>query len=149
VPARLRRVPDARRRLEEMRGARDFRAQAWLSSGEGPPEEPNGPAALALRASGNDLILLADAPRRTLVATSIADWPGWTARDASGAVLPVETVDHAFVGVWVPAGRSELRLSYEPRSYRAGLLSLAAGVAACVAAALIGRRPRAQRRGGE
>jgi hypothetical protein len=147
VPARVRRVPDPRRRLEEMGSARDFSEESWVSSGDGAPVEENGPAALALRASGSDLVVSADAARRTLIATSIADWPGWTARDASGAPLPVETVNHAFVGVWIPAGRTELRLSYEPRSFRAGLLLFAAGLAACVAAAVLPRR--AQRRRGE
>ena len=86
------------------------------------------------------------APRRTLVATSIPDWPGWTARDAAGATLALETVNHAFVGVWIPAGRDEVRLSYRPRSVRDGLALFAAGAAACVAMAA-SRRRRHVRRG--
>jgi hypothetical protein len=132
VPARLRRVADPRRRLDEMAASADFGAAAWLSSAGDLTEQPNGPARLALRAVGTDLIVAADAERRTLVATSIADWPGWTARDASGAPLPLETVNHAFVGVWVPAGRTEVRLSYRPRSVRDGMVLFAAGLAASV-----------------
>ena len=146
VPARLRRVADADRRLAEMAGASDFAATAWLSSSEGAAEEENGPAALTLRASGTDLVIRSQAPRRTLVATSIPDWPGWTARDAGGATLALETVNHAFVGVWIPAGRDEVRLSYRPRSVRDGLALFAAGAAACVAMAA-SRRRRHVRRG--
>jgi hypothetical protein len=139
VPRRLRRVADARARLGEMARATDFAETAWLSSG-GAPDEPNGPAALALRAPGNDLVISADAPRRALVATSIPDWPGWTARDAGGAALPVEAVNHAFVGVWVPAGKSEVRLSYRPRSVRVGSALFVAGVLACAAIGISRRR---------
>jgi len=140
VPARLRRVADADRRLAEMAGASDFAATAWLSSSGSAAEEANGPATLTLRASGTDLVIRSEAPRRTLVATSIPDWPGWTARDAAGSPLTLETVNHAFVGVWIPAGRDEVRLSYRPRSVRDGIVLLAAGAAACVVMAAVGRR---------
>ena len=114
VPGRLRRVADSDRRLAEMAGASDFAATAWLSSSSatGQAEEANGPARLTLRAPGTDLVIRAEASQRTLVVTSIPDWPGWTARDAAGATLPLETVNHAFVGVWIPAGRTDVRLSY-------------------------------------
>jgi len=143
VPARLRRLADPGRRLAEMAGASDFAANAWLSS-DGADDEANGPAALSLRASGSDLVVSADAPRRTLVATSIPDWPGWTARAASGEPLEVETVNHAFVGVWIPAGRTEVRLSYRPRSVTYGAVLFAAGIAACLLAAA-SRRGRGAR----
>jgi len=136
VPQRLRRVADPARRLGEMSAAAGFAETAWLSSAsDGPAEETNGPARLSLRAVGTDLVVGADAPRRTLVATSIADWPGWTARDAAGAALALETVNHAFVGVWVPPGKTEVRLFYRPRSVRDGMILVAAGLVACVALA--------------
>ncbi|HEX4441196.1 MAG TPA: hypothetical protein VH854_14055, partial [Thermoanaerobaculia bacterium] len=71
VPSRLRRVADPARRLDEMRAATGFGEAAWLSTGDGPAEEANGPAHLSLRTVGTDLIVVADASGRTLVATSI------------------------------------------------------------------------------
>lgn len=138
APHRLRRVADGRRLLEELSRAADFADTAWLSE-PGSPEEVNGEATLLLRASGPDLVIDARAPRRTLIATSIPDWPGWAAREG-GRALPTVTVNHAFVGVYVPAGDHTVRLAYRPRSWSLGLAAFALGAAVCAGMALRGAR---------
>ncbi len=149
VPRRLRRVADPARLLDELSRATDFADTAWLS-GPGPaetpepgerrgpddarepgerrgPEEPNGEATLFLRAVGTDLVVEARAAAPALIATSIPDWPGWIARE-DGRPIPTVTVNHAFVGMRIPAGRHVLRLAYRPRSWSLGLETFAAGI---------------------
>ncbi|HEY2796798.1 MAG TPA: YfhO family protein [Thermoanaerobaculia bacterium] len=166
VPRRLRRVADPRERLREMAAASDFSRTAWLSDpgerrepetrerrgsetrepGERrEPEEPNGEATLFLRSVGPDLIVEARAAAPALIATSIPDWPGWTATE-NGAALPTLTVNHAFVGVRVPAGEHVVRFAYRPRSWTLGLVAFAAGfllIVAVAAVAPVARRGRA------
>jgi uncharacterized membrane protein YfhO len=84
---------------------------------------------------GPDFVVEARAAAPTLIATSIPDWPGWTARvDGVGAgaggglPLPTVTVNHAFVGVRVPAGHHVVRLAYRPRSWTLGLGAFGVGV---------------------
>jgi Bacterial membrane protein YfhO len=130
---------DPRLRLEEMEREADFARTAWLS-GTGPAREENGEARVAARGAGPDLVLTVDAASRVFVATSLPDWPGWVAEEG-GARLPVETVNHAFVGLWLPPGRHTVRLSYRPFSWRLGLGTFAAGALAAAALATAKRRP--------
>ncbi len=139
VPRRLRREPDAARRLEEMAGEKDFSGTAWLSEASvGAAEEDNGDASLQIRALGPDLLLEADVARRVLVVTSLPDWPGWTALEGGNA-LPLATVNHAFVGFWLDPGRHAVRLTYRPASWILGLAAFTAGVLAAALAAATGR----------
>jgi hypothetical protein len=96
-------------------------------------------------ASGPDLLLDVDAPAAALVATSEPDWPGWhleVEREAAGTPPQLVTVNHAFVGLRVPKGRSRLRLVYRPPGFREGLAAFAAG---CAVIALSARRRRRTR----
>ena len=137
VPRRLRRVPEARV-LAEMARAADFAQTAWLSEG-GAEEEENGDATVELRTAGPDLVVAARASRRTLIATSVTDWPGWIAEE-SGRRLELETVNHAFLGVWVAPGDHTIRLAYRPASWPLGLAAFALGCGALFVLALAGRR---------
>ncbi len=139
LPRRLLREADPGERLRAMGRADDFSEVAWLS-GEGPREESNGEAALSVREAGPDILVDASVARRAFVATSIPDWPGWVAR-IEGGELALETVNHAFVGLWLPPGEHRVRLAYRPRSSTLGLLAFLAGAAGCIAIARM-RRPR-------
>ncbi len=140
VPRALRRVPDAGARLAAMAAVEDFAATAFLA-GAGPAEQANGEAALRLRESGPDLVVEAAVSSRALVATSLPDWSGWTA-ESDGRALPLETVDHAFVGFWLEPGRRAVRLTYRPASWVLGLASFSAGSVICIALALAAARRR-------
>ena len=74
------------------------------------------------------------------IATTLPDWPGWRA-EAAGAALRIETVNHAFVGMWLPAGKHTVRLTYRPPSFALGLGALAAGLV-CAAVIAATARPR-------
>jgi uncharacterized membrane protein YfhO len=102
-----------------MSRASDFSETAWVA-GDAELEVENVPARLSLRSVGPDLHVTAEAQGRVFVATSLPDWPGWEARSGS-ATLPLVTVNHAFVGFWLPPGRHAVRLSYRPDSFRCGI----------------------------
>ena len=81
--------------------------------------------------------------RAAFIATSLPDRPGWRAEaEVGSAALRVETVNHAFVGIWLPSGKHTVRLTYRPPSFPLGLTALAAGlVFAAVLAATARPRP--------
>ncbi len=63
-----------------------------------------------------------NAPRYTLVVSSIPWWPGWKA-EANGRRLEPLRVNGAFMGFTVPPGVSDLRVYYAPASFRAGVIA--------------------------
>ena len=138
TPARILVEPDPARTLAAMSTASDYSGTVWIG-GNSAGEVANGAAALSLRSVGPDLHVTAEASERTLVATSLPDWPGWEAR-AGSATFPIVTVNHAFVGFWTPPGRHVVRLSYRPASFRYGVALFAAALASLALAALVRRR---------
>jgi hypothetical protein len=140
VPARVRIQPDAKRRLEEMAGATDFADTVWLgrSPHRGlvetpltltlfPRAERGETAKLRIREIGTDLLIEANLRERALVATSVPDWPGWRA-SSGGRAVELATVNHAFVGFWLPSGVHVVRLRYLPSSFLLGVALSAAAV---------------------
>ncbi len=138
VPRRLQVQPDAKRRMAEMGSAESFEEISWLGQ---PPrgEGVNGHARVTVREIGTDLIVEADVRDRALVATSLPDWPGWRAREG-GREVALVTVNHAFVGFWLPPGRHAVRLHYLPESFLLGLALSGASIVAVSAAAFLRRR---------
>jgi hypothetical protein len=123
--------------LEKMKGTADFGEICWLTGTE--TTRQNGRARVAILAVGPDLLLRVDAAEPVFVATSVPDWPDWHA-EAEGREIPTKTVNHAFVGFFLDAGKREVRLTYRPRSFRNGLVLFAAGIVLAAALALAGRR---------
>jgi hypothetical protein len=68
----------------------------------------------------------------TLLRISAAYLPGWRAR-IDGRDVEVHTVDHALMGVVLPAGDRDLVLEYRSRYFVAGLMISLAALLACVA----------------
>jgi len=136
APRALRAAPDT---LAALAAADDFAAVAFLS-GAAAADAPNGSAAVRVREAGPDLVVEVSASSRTFVATSLPDWPGWTAAE-NGRLLPVSTVNHAFVGFWAEPGEHAVVLRYRPGSWTLGLWAFAAGLAASAGLA-VARRPR-------
>ncbi len=142
VPRTVRSEPDPARRLEAMGRETRFAETAWLSAPAGSlAGEPGGEASLELREIGPDLSIDARVESRAFVATSLPDWPGWRAMDGGNAI-PLETVNHAFVGFWLAPGAHSVRLSYRPRSWPLGLAASAAGLLVAAGMAAAGRRAR-------
>src|SRR5262249_1000605 len=108
--------------LQRMQETADFGDVCWLTGSE--PSRQNGRARVAVLAVGPDLLLRADAEEPAFIATSVPDWPGWRA-EAEGREIPTKTVNHAFVGFFLDAGKREVRLTYRPGSFRSGLVLFA------------------------
>ena len=73
----------------------------------------------------------------SLVRVSVSYFPGWQAR-VDGRKLEVLHVDHALMGVIVPAGEKELLLEYHSTYFPLGAAISLLGVAAC---AIVAFRP--------
>jgi hypothetical protein len=132
LPARVLVEPDEGRRLAAIDACEDFSKTAWLEepiSGAAPRLEGPASGHLTVRETGDDLTISVEALAPVLVATSVPAWPGWSAVTEAGMRLPLATVNHAFVGFAVPAGRHEVSLRYRPASFAWGLALGALGAA--------------------
>jgi hypothetical protein len=83
------------------------------------------------------------ADQRSLIVSSLPNAPGWHLA-IDRITVPIETVNGAFVGFFVPGGRSQIVLRYRPRSFDLGLLCFVLAEM-CVAAVWI-RGIRTRRR---
>jgi len=87
--------------------------------------------------------ITAEADEPGYVVLADAWYPGWQAT-VNGEAVPIRRADYLFRAVEVPAGRSEIRFVYRPRSLAWGaLVSAAAAVAFLVVAWRGVRRGRA------
>ena len=80
----------------------------------------------------------------SLLKVSAAWYPGWRA-EMAGEPLPIVRVDHALMGVIVPAGNNEVALNFHSNRFGAGLaISLGSGLLllACVRVGRPSRRGR-------
>jgi uncharacterized membrane protein YfhO len=77
----------------------------------------------------------------TLLRISAAFFPGWRAR-IDNRDLELHTVDHALMGVVVPAGDRDLVLEYHSRYFVAGLMISLTALLACAAMLAKDRRFR-------
>jgi hypothetical protein len=70
--------------------------------------------------SPDRVALAVTAPARAFVLLADAALAGWSAT-LDGAPLVIHRVDHVFRGVVVPAGAHEVRFTYSPPGWRAGV----------------------------
>jgi hypothetical protein len=85
------------------------------------------------------------AASESLLRVSVACYPGWQAR-VDGANRNVYCVDHALMGIIVPAGSKELLFAYHPTYFAAGAAITLASLAACIAGlSWAGRRSAVQK----
>jgi hypothetical protein len=145
LPARVLVERNPGSRLAAIAATRDFSQAAWLDApvaGIAAPGEWGRAASgrVAVRETGGDFELTVESDAAVLVATSLPAWPGWSARGSRGERFPLATVNHAFVGIGVPAGRHELRLRYRPASVVWGAAAGALGAALLLVLAIRGRR---------
>jgi Bacterial membrane protein YfhO len=120
VPASVRVGVPAGEAFKEISAEADFARTAWISLEVIKPSEyENGPGTVDVREEANGLRLTAQMEAPGWVVISEAAWKGWRARlDGEPAVLV--RADHAFLALFVPRGRHEIRLSYLPRSFVLG-----------------------------
>ncbi len=98
------------------------------------PRPADAPAATTeiREATPTDYRLHIRAPRWSLIVSSVPWWPGWKVERNGAPVLPIR-VNGAFLGFAVPPGELDVRVWYDPWTFRLGAIIAAATIAALVA----------------
>jgi hypothetical protein len=98
------------------------------------PRPADAPVATAeiREAAPTDYHLTVRAPRWSLVVSSIPWWPGWKVERNGARVQPIR-VNGAFLGFAVPPGQLDVRVWYDPWTFRFGAILAAATLVALVA----------------
>ncbi len=147
APGHVAFVKDGDRQIAALKRMMDFKDFGIAERGSDPPADsadwlPNGPARVAITAyRPQSLSLVIEAQAPAVVVTSIPGWKGWKLT-LDGRATDWIYVNHAFVGLRVPAGRHEADLSYWPDGFVYGGLASAASLVICLVLALR-RGPRA------
>jgi hypothetical protein len=79
------------------------------------------------------------APRYTLVVSSIPWWPGWKVQRNGVEFQPIR-VNGGFLGFAVPEGEVDVRVWYDPWTFRLGAIASSATLAVLIALGLLRRR---------
>jgi hypothetical protein len=126
IPRRIRYERDGKATLEAMQQATDFGDVAWIEAPEFEPHDAaNGPGSIVQHRSGLGYLLDAEMAQPGWIVVSATHWKGWRAAIDGHRVTP-RFANHAFLGVYVPAGSHRVSLEYRPSSFRRGrTLSLA------------------------
>jgi hypothetical protein len=98
------------------------------------PRPANAPMATSeiVSASPTEYRLHVKAPRYTLIGSSVPWWPGWKVQRNGAAIEPIR-VNGAFLGFAVPAGEVDVRVWYDPWTFRFGAIISLATLAALAA----------------
>ena len=87
---------------------------------------------LSAKFSNQDVSIQAEAPQSTLVVISQTYYPVWKAY-VDGQPVKLWRANYAFQAVEMPAGQHRIRLRYEDRMFRIGVILSLVGIAFCVA----------------
>lgn len=103
--------------VDQLRGIGDFRQRVIATH-----LHTNGEARVtAVERRPTWWSVTAEGTDPVFVASSISNTPGWRA-SIDGSRLPLDTVNGAFVGFTVPAGKHVIQLRYEPLDVEIGLV---------------------------
>jgi Bacterial membrane protein YfhO len=122
---------------DRMLTATDFRELAWITDrGATTHERDNGPGVIALkqRRLAGEYLFDATMQRDGWVVISDSAWSGWRAY-VGGRRVRMQRANAAFLAVYVPAGKHEVRVVYWPDSFVRGR---AISAATLIAIALFG-----------
>jgi uncharacterized membrane protein YfhO len=138
IPRNVTFVSSSKEELDSMAQATDFADRAWLYVPGKPEERANGPGLVSVARNKSGIDASVTMQRPGFVIISEPAWSGWRAYVDNRRVKELRA-NHAFLGVYVPAGTHRVRLRYLPQSFVVGraitLLTLA-----LVAAILAARR---------
>ncbi len=123
IPRRVRVADETPAQVaDRMVAATDFREMAWITDrGVNTHERDNGPGSLTLRERrmGGEYRFDADMQRDGWVVISDGAWDGWRAY-VDGRRVRMQRANAAFLAVYVPAGRHDVRVVYWPESFVRG-----------------------------
>ena len=102
-----------------MAGETDFSERAWIIASLEPHERANGPGRVNIRRRGTEYLLDAEMEGDGWVVISNVAWNGWRAY-VDGRRVKMQIANHAFLSVFVPKGRHDVRLVYLPESFVVG-----------------------------
>lgn len=120
VPHRVRYERGGAPVLKAMKASKDFSDLAWIEVPEYQPHEiANGPGRLTIHRDGFGLSIDATMAADGWVVASQSAWKGWRAY-LDGRRVQMRFANHAFLGVFVPAGRHHVKLQYLPESFTRG-----------------------------
>jgi len=102
--------------VEDMIAASDFAGMAWLDAAGVAHDAANGPGTLTIRRRKLGFHIDASMEHDGFVVISEAAWNGWRAY-VDGHPVKILRANHAFLGVFVPAGKHTIRLTYLPQSF--------------------------------
>lgn len=105
--------------VEDMAAATDFAEMAWLDVYDVTHDAPNGPGTLTIARRKLGFRIDASMERGGFVVISEEAWKGWRAY-VDGRPTKIVRANHAFLGVFVPAGKHTIRLTYLPQSFVIG-----------------------------
>ncbi len=105
--------------VAEMSAERDFAQRAWIEAPSEPAERVNGPGAVTTKQANLAYDITANMQRDGWIVVSQAAWKGWRAY-LDGRRVELQIANHAFLSIFVPAGRHHVRLVYRPESFVIG-----------------------------
>jgi hypothetical protein len=105
--------------VEDMSAATDFANVAWLDVAGVAHDAANGPGSVTIRRRNLGFHIDAMMEREGFVVISEAAWRGWRAY-IDERPAKIIRANHAFLGVFVPAGKHAIRLTYLPQSFVVG-----------------------------
>jgi hypothetical protein len=105
--------------VEDMTAATDFADLAWLDVYDVTHDAPNGPGTLTIARRKLGFRIDASMERAGFVVISEEAWKGWRAY-VDGRPTKIVRANHAFLGVFVPAGKHTIKLICLPQSFVIG-----------------------------
>jgi hypothetical protein len=123
--------------VEDMTAATDFAEMAWLDLPGDARDMPNGPGTVVTHPHNLEVTMAHDG----FVVVSETAWNGWRAY-LDGRRVTIVRANHAFLGIFVPAGHHAIRLVYLPQSFVIGRMITFATLAFVIAVGLWQRRRR-------
>jgi len=139
VPRRIRFIDSDQRALEEMSAATDFTDEAWIVTHDVPPQlVDNGVATLHTQRIGSRYEIDGEVRTPSRIVIAEASWPGWRAY-IDGRRVKLESVNRAFLSMYVPAGHHRLQVLYLPDAFVRGRV-ISIGTLAVILGALASRR---------
>jgi hypothetical protein len=117
--------------VEDMTAATDFAEVAWIDIAGVAHDAPNGPGSVSIVRRKLGFRIDALMERGGFVVISEAAWKGWRA-DVDGRATKIVRANHAFLGVFVPAGKHTIRLTYLPQAFVIGRAITFAAIAMMV-----------------